>query len=174
MEPNTRDRSFDLESFFARHADDLFRFAVRLTGSREEAEDVAAEAFMQIARAQHTLREAGAAKTWAYRITLNLWRARRRTAKLTTLSWSSDLPDSDQSTSTQSLEVQMALLKLNPKVREAVILVKGEGLTFKEAAQVLRRPQGTVASQVKAGIERLRQELSDSCEPGEELEKVSL
>lgn len=64
--------------------------------------------------------------------------------------------------------------RLTPKQREALVLVKGEGLTLKEAAGLLRRPVGTVASQVTQATNQLRRELFPDWRPAEaEVGKVA-
>ena len=69
--------------------------------------------------------------------------------------------------STDYIALAQAMEKLSLKQREALILVKGEGLTLKEAAGLLRRPVGTVASHVTQAMSLLRGELFPDWRPAE-------
>ena len=62
---------------------------------------------------------------------------------------------------TDSVSLTCALAALPPDLREAFLLVKAEGLTSREAAQVLDIPQGTVQWQVHQASRRLRALLTE-------------
>jgi len=61
-----------------------------------------------------------------------------------------------EQTITDSLALSCALAALPPDLREAFLLVKAEGLKYREAAQVLEIPQGTVQFRVHQASRRLR------------------
>jgi len=56
----------------------VYRFALRLTGSRQEAEDLTQDTFLQAWRRRGNLRDAGAARAWLFTIARNLWSDRLR------------------------------------------------------------------------------------------------
>src|SRR5262245_15335997 len=78
-----RVKSGDHDAFdvlFQRYFATVFRQAIRLTGNREEAEEVVQEVFLTVYEKAHTFRGAAAFSTWLYRVTANaaLGRLRRR------------------------------------------------------------------------------------------------
>ena len=70
-----------------------------------------------------------------------------------------------------SIALQSALQELAPAFREAFLLVAAQGLTHREAAEVLERPLGTVKWQVAEATKRLRVFLQAQEEETETLEQ---
>jgi RNA polymerase sigma-70 factor, ECF subfamily len=60
------------------HLPRVYRFALRLTGSRQEAEDLTQDTFLQAWRRRGRLRDADAARVWLFTIARNLWTDRLR------------------------------------------------------------------------------------------------
>jgi RNA polymerase sigma-70 factor, ECF subfamily len=56
----------------------VYRFALRLTGSRQDAEDLTQDTFLRAWRGRGRLRDAGAARAWLFTIAKNLWNDRLR------------------------------------------------------------------------------------------------
>jgi len=65
----------------------------------------------------------------------------------------------------QQIDLERAITKLPQAMREAFVLVKAEGLTFEEAAEVLGRTVGTVKHQVFHAVRRVRAALTVAPEP---------
>jgi len=153
----------ELESELAREGNRFFRFAYRLCGSREDAEDIVVAAFVAACQNHHRLRDTEASIQWLYRIVLNQWRMHRRRHSLPSLPLT-EMDETGVQFSTDHIALAQAMERLSPKQREALVLVKGEGLTLKEAAGLLRRPVGTVASHVTQALGLLRKELYPSAD----------
>lgn len=100
-------------------------------------------------------------KTWLYRIALNKWRENRRTRRrregldqnLATLT-----PQPDQAL---TIAIESELNTLTEPLLEAFTLVKMEGLKYREAAEILNVPVGTVQSRVHAACDHLRDRLKE-------------
>lgn len=169
MKGNRSDRDregFDkLEAALAQHGDRFFRLAYSLCGSREDAEDIVEEAFLAACRNHAKIRDTEALVGWLYRIVLNQWRMHRRRRRIPVQPLSEEMAGASISTDRIALDQAMELL--SPKQREALVLVKGEGLTLHEAARLLRRPVGTVASHVTQATTVLRRELMPDPKPAE-------
>src|SRR4051812_14043633 len=68
----------EFEAIYHEHSAAIFRFALRLSGNREDAEDLTAETFCEAFQGWGRFRRESKPRTWLYRITVNRWRMRRR------------------------------------------------------------------------------------------------
>jgi RNA polymerase sigma-70 factor (ECF subfamily) len=145
-----------------------------MLGSREEAEDVAQEAFLALHRHGHRFRGEARFSTFIYRVAANAALNRRRSlgrrrAREDALSQRQDAGDDlpsaprdpeDAASGVQiQARVQEALLALPPDLRTAVVLYDIEGQSYGEIAQVLRIPEGTVKSRIHRARGALRERL---------------
>ena len=153
------------------HTGDVWTTALRLTGSRPDAEDLVQEVFTSAWTALSSWPperlEALQPRAWLVTITLNLWRnslrsASRRPRTSALLEHDVDraaavhLPDALDET-----ERLGALVALLPEAyRAPVVLRHVVGLSYAEIASALDCPPGTVKAQVSRGLALLRKELS--------------
>jgi len=141
------------ESLVRMYQDRLYRFALRLSGNPEDAEEVAQDALVRAYRALSQYPTD---------------RVRRRTLQLAPLD--GDLPeDSDRERPERLVEAaegnrELAgrLAALPERFRAAVILRHVEELGIAEIAAALGQPEGTVKSNIHRGIRLLRQEMERS------------
>jgi len=163
------------EQLVRRHERSVFRLLYRMLGSREEAEDAAQEAFLSLHRHGRRFRREARFSTFLYRVAANaalnrrrsLGRSRARERELAARqAGGSDLPssprdpeDAARGSETQA-RVQQALLELPGELRMAVVLYDIEGQSYKDIAEILGIPEGTV----KSRIHRARQGLRDLLE----------
>lgn len=157
----TRKRQL-LDEVYREHSAAVYRFALRLCQDQNDAEDVTMEAFVNLYRTMHRMREPGAVKTWLYRAVLNQWKKRLRRRKTDTLD--PEIVDVFGLSATDRLALWEVMNSLPEKLRIAVWLVKGEGLTHKETGEVLGVPTGTVQDRVFRAMKVLRSELDPACE----------
>jgi RNA polymerase sigma-70 factor (ECF subfamily) len=144
----------------------IYNLCYRFTGRVEEAEDVTQEVFIKVFQTLKSYDAAqGSFSTWLNRVARNhLVDHYRRTRKdRVTSSLEDELPVAEQKPSPQmeptgqveSRErretLQLALDKLSPDLREAVILRDLHDLDYEEIALVLKVPQGTVKSRINRG-----------------------
>jgi RNA polymerase sigma-70 factor (ECF subfamily) len=150
----------------------VYSLCYRFTGSSHDSEDLTQEVFLKVYGnlASFDLSR-GSFPTWLTTLTRNLLvdhfrrgRQQRATDSLDA-GWedSSELQISDrladsqpsphQHAAAKEIErmVQQALTKISPELREAVILRDLQDLDYKEIAQVLRIPEGTVKSRISRG-----------------------
>ena len=137
----------------------LVRYAWRLLGDRERAQDVVQDAWVTIARKMQGLRDVRAFRAWAYRSVR--WRAvdMIREKSLVSLSDISE-PKASCQTSEQGMtpdQLQRAIAALPQVEGEAVYLFYLEELTAREIAAVLKIPTGTVKTRLMRARSRLRQ-----------------
>jgi len=162
------------ESLIRRHEGRVFGLLMRMLGNREDAEDVAQEAFLSLHRHGHRFRHDSRFSTFVYRVAANAALNRRRTLgrknarvrKLQTRQAAGDdLPASprDPESAVFGAEVQVrvqeALLQLPPDLRAATVLYDIEGLSYREIATVLEIPEGTVKSRIHRARSALRDRL---------------
>ena len=156
------------------YQDRLYGFALRLTGSPQDAEECAQDAFVRAYRALERYpdeqRRTLQLKAWLYRITLNVVRNRVRRPVLAAVSvdgtvgeWLADDRAQSPEAAVESAETlrQLACLigKLPPRYQVAVVLRHVQGLSYAEAADVLEQPVGTTKSDVHRGLRLLREAL---------------
>jgi RNA polymerase sigma-70 factor (ECF subfamily) len=163
----------DEEAFVAlyrRFQGGIYRFAWRMTGSREAAEDVTQETFLAIVRGPDRYEEArGAFGAYLYGIARNvlLKRAGRERAFVALGDGQDALRSSDDPTADldrrQAVEaVRQAVLALPQHYREVVVLAELQGLPYEEVAGALACPVGTVRSRLHRARALLAQRLRAS------------
>ena len=154
------------EELVHRHARRVFGLCYRFTGNSHEAEDLSQEVFLKIYRSLASYRSAaGGFPTWLTSVTRNLLVDHYRRTKRDRLTDSIEdemprLEEKHSSTRTPfkqvadaelSGQIQHALSRLSPELREAVILRDLQGLEYNEIQEVLSVPEGTVKSRINRG-----------------------
>jgi len=140
----------------------LRRFGMSLTGSRADSDDLVQMACERVLTRQSQLRTPDRLDKWMYSIMRNLWvdelRARRvrhheQIEKLEQAAFEDGAMTAERRLTLAA--VRRVLLELPPEQRTVLTLVCVDGLSYKEAAEVLAVPIGTVMSR----LARARQEL---------------
>jgi RNA polymerase sigma-70 factor (ECF subfamily) len=154
------------EDLVRTHTRRVYGLCYRFTGKDGEAQDLTQEVFLRVYRMLKTFRAAeGTFTTWLARLTRNLLidHYRRTRQERLTDSIEDQLPVLEESVSASSRPegmvagreaseiLQAALQKLSPELREAVILRDLQGLEYREIADILRIPEGTVKSRLNRG-----------------------
>jgi RNA polymerase sigma-70 factor (ECF subfamily) len=147
-----------VESAYAEFGGGLFRFALRISGNRDDAEDIVVETFTNAYHQWHTFKGKASRRTWLYGIAMNCFRMSRRNQRLTMVSLDENIA-MPRMRSVDSISLQQEIDRLPLRHREAFLLVKSEGLTTREAAEVLHRPLGTVLYEVHSAMHALRKGL---------------
>lgn len=156
----------------------IWRLAYNVLRDREEAWDVAQEAFIKAYQALPSFRGHSAFYTWLYRITMNVAtdRARSRgaagrafgTERVPEEDWDRALPDDDAggaapdtaaARSEERTRIMKALDTLSEDHRRIIMLSDLEGLSYREIAETLEIPMGTVMSRLHNARKRLRDAL---------------
>lgn len=150
--------------------DFIYTVAYRLTGNREDAQDLVQEVLVRVQRGLRTY-EPGSLRGWLGRITTNAFldEARRRQRRQqVSLPENPDLvlpssPSADEAAAAAGLsdEVQSALAALPEEFRVAVVLSDVAGLPYADIADHLDVPVGTIRSRIHRGRLALRESLDD-------------
>lgn len=134
-----------------RHYDTAYRVALRYTGVRADAEDIAQEVCLALADKIRTFKGKSRFSTWLYRVVVNACRdfARRQsTARTLQENYAvyREMASADTADDKNRTEwLNNALEALEPALRETTILVIGEELGHAEAAEILGCAESTVS-----------------------------
>jgi RNA polymerase sigma-70 factor, ECF subfamily len=170
----------DFEAGVLAQLDSLYRTALRMTNNPQEAEDLVQETMLKAFRFAHTYQPGTNLRAWLFRI-LNT-SAINRYRKQATHPTPASLPEGEEfylynqirDLSGQELtqgaeeevlnqyldeDVYKALNDLPPNFRMAVVLADIEGLSYKEIAEALQIPIGTVMSRISRARRQLQKSL---------------
>jgi RNA polymerase sigma-70 factor (ECF subfamily) len=158
----------------------VFRLLYRMLGNREEAEDAVQETFLSLHRHGHRFRREARFSTFLYRVAANAalnrrrslgrWRAREQELAQRHESGARVHPtprnpeDVALGTEVQN-QVQRALQQLPEELRVAVVLYDIEGQSYKDIAEILSIPEGTVKSRIHRARMGLRERLKELVRP---------
>ncbi len=172
------------EALIERFQRPVYNLALRLIDRPGDAGDIAQEVFIKVFRGVASFRGQSSLRTWVYRITVNeahnrrRWMFRHQHNEVGLECEGEDdttveraLPDPGRSPFDSAADrqkmvlIERALLAINPRFRDAVVLRDIEDLSYEEIAEILQISLGTVKSRILRGREALRRELSDSFQP---------
>lgn len=131
----------------------------RLTGSLEEAEDLAQETFLQAYQNRAGFRGEAKVSSWLYRIAVNRclnWRKRRQRQEQMHQEWSQQGPEGAHDDAPRARQIEAALMKLPAKQCAAIVLTTYDGLTHAEAARALGCSETTVSWRLFAARRKLK------------------
>src|SRR5579871_5273031 len=153
----------------------LYGFALRMTGNREDAEEIVQDAFVRAYRALGKMsqqqRDELRLQPWLYTITLNVTRNRLRSKRPASVALdaladpdallreSNEAPPQPEAIVERNAEValvEQALMQLPMHLRAAATLRFIEGRSHPEIAEILNQPIGTVKSHVHRAVRILR------------------
>lgn len=159
-----RARQGDREAFATlveRHYPRIYRLAFRWLGHAQDAEDVAQEVCVKLARAIHAFRGECAFGSWVHGITLNTLRDRagtRQGVELPLEDYHAETiaaPGPDPEQGLLGALIRRCIRLLPQALRMAVLLVHGEGLTHREAGVALACAEGTISWRLSEARKRL-------------------
>jgi RNA polymerase sigma-70 factor, ECF subfamily len=151
----------------AEHLDRLYRVALGMCGSREEAEDLVQETCLRVLRKPRIVRSGDDLAYLVGALRNVFYSAERQRAQRPLLGVEEDLAATDRpggSSIDASLEAHDALAAvagLSDEYRDAVVAVDLAGLSYREAAKLLGTREGTIMSRLYRGRERVAEALGE-------------
>jgi RNA polymerase sigma-70 factor (ECF subfamily) len=142
-----------------------FRVAYSVLRHREDAEDVAQEAFAKAYRSFRQLRDRDRFRAWlvrmAWRMALDRQRSnRRRTAREDQVAVEADVPTANVEANERAALLWQAIDRLSEKLRLVIVLSGIQGHDIREVAALLDLPEGTVKSRLFLARQQLKDALS--------------
>ena len=167
-----RAREGDVKAFgelVERHYDSCTRYARRMLGNRDDAEDVLQETFLHAWRGLRGYRERDAFRGWLYRILINecrrlagrRWRGERRLVRDPAALDGVAVGDGNGNAELRDA-LQSALATLEPAMREAFLLKHGEGLAYEDMQRMTGASVPALKMRVKRACDALRPRLERS------------
>ncbi len=149
------------------HLESLLRLAVRLSGERARAEDAVQETYLRAWRSFNTYQPETNCRAWLFRILLNVLKKAAGKKKHDPLVAAEDvdttskvIPLFPQTEGEGTQDIMAAVNHLAPEFRAVLWLVVVEGLSYKETAEALNIPMGTVMSRLYRARREIRRWLT--------------
>ncbi len=166
MTAHTHKQSIDFEKLVDEYYTSLYRFAYSLSGKEADAWDLTQQTFSRWAEKGHTLRDTSKAKSWLfttlYREYLK-WNKRNRkvySIETTTETAEAETVPPEVVDQADASALMDLLAEIEEVYRVPLSLFYLEDLTYREIAELLDIPTGTVMSRLSRGKEQLRRLLT--------------
>jgi RNA polymerase sigma-70 factor (ECF subfamily) len=155
---------------FTELRDELVSTLWFVLGNRDDAQDMAQEVFLRCWRAQDGLLEVRDLRAWIFRVGLNAakdlqrsaWRRRSRPLLGEDIMQLADSKAPPQIVENEEslTRIRQALIKLRPEEKEVFLLRQNGELTYEQIAQMRNCPIGTIKTQMRTALEKLRKVLA--------------
>lgn len=157
-------RSRELAELIEQHYELLYRYAYRLSGSEADAEDLTQQAFLNAQAKWGQLRDGGRAKSWLFAIVRNAYFKQVRHESCLLLDSLDAVPEPTgkilEETEFDSEQLQSALNELPEEFRSPVVLFYFGEFSYKEIAEQMGVPIGTIMSRLARARAFLRNRLT--------------
>src|SRR5580765_8479485 len=170
---STQSVSLDFESLVGRYYSSLYKFAYSLTQAEADACDLTQQTFYVWATKGHQLRDETKVKSWLF-TTLHreFLESRRRQTRFPHFELTQvgpELPPVSPARVNQldAAQVLQALSQVDPVYRAPLSLFYLDDCSYKEIAEILNAPMGTVKSRIARGIGQLQKLLASNETPGQ-------
>jgi RNA polymerase sigma-70 factor (ECF subfamily) len=170
-----------LEVLYERHGDKLLGYLHKMLGNRQAAEDVFHDVWIKVMQALPKYQPtAGSFRPWLFRVAANaavdrLRKDKRRAGPeldapvgdesservVDRVAGHAPSPESEGIGSEIARDIELALVRLPERQRNAVLLRHQQGMSYREISSTLRVPEGTAKTLVHRGAQALREQLSN-------------
>lgn len=178
------------EELMSKYERKVYNIAYRMTGNREDAEEILQETFLSVYKSLPRFKSKSAFSTWLYRIAVNAALMKLRKKKVETLSLDEPLTSDDSGgmkrevvdwTTPENIVERKRLMEIIskevdslPDTYGAIVLLKdGEGLQISEIARILKMSVPAVKSKLHRARMHLRRRLSDYFSPTKKAVKIT-
>lgn len=158
-----------LVSLFNQLRDELVSTLVYVLGNKEDANDAAQDAFIKCWNAREQLPRILNLRAWIFRIAFNTAKDMQRSAwnrRVRPLRGEAFMMTAQESAPSKTLEdkesvelVRKAILRLREEEKEVFLLRQNGDLTYEQIAEIRQCPVGTVKTQMRSALEKLRKML---------------
>jgi len=151
-----------MQQIYDQCSDRVYALMVRIVG-RQDADDLTQQVFLQLFRKIEQFSGGSKLETWLYRLATNealqhLRRTKRRSAG--PLVTEPSVNDSNRLMESEKLQMlEISLARIDPELRVILSLKEEQNLSYREIAQALDIPEGTVGSRLNRARKELREEL---------------
>jgi RNA polymerase sigma-70 factor (ECF subfamily) len=165
----SKTRLEDFESAAMPHLADLYRTAKFLARDSSEAEDLVQETYLEGWKSFHRFETGTNCRAWLFTILFHrIHHFRRRQVKAARMEPFESAAEADQVMAAPPVpqeirdeDILLALEELPPEFREVVVMADVQEFSYKETAEALKIPLGTVMSRLSRGRKLLRRELAE-------------
>ena len=149
------------EELYETHYKELMSFGIRMSGSKELAEDMVQETFVKALMNSETMEDLSPSKrrAWLFRTFKNLFFDRYRRAILENEYAQNHPPEYAEDPGLQEIENAMVLQSIHPQDRALFQLRYFDGYSAEEISQLMNLPPGTVRSRLSRCRKLLKQNL---------------
>ena len=150
-------------NLFDSYADDLYRFAVSYTGSKQEAEDIVQDVFLKLL-SKNIVINSSSEKSYLFKMTANMCRDYLKSKRIKVAAdYDEAMENASITDSFTDAERQLydSLMQLPDILRIPIYLHFCEGYTYKETAKILRISESAVAMRISRGKDELKKRLEE-------------
>lgn len=150
------------EQIYSEYKDAVFGICVMYLRDYQLAEDAAQETFIRVLKKLSSIRDEEKTKAWITSITINICRDKLRRKSRVEIP-SENLPQSEKTAGDADVKLSLseALAKLNPELREVVILFYYQDFSQAEISKMLKVPSTTVAYRIRKAKAQLKEYLKE-------------
>ncbi len=151
-----------LEEVMILYKDSIYRYLFRMLKDFDKAEDLAQETFVKVYFKASSIKTNNL-KAWIYAIATNLAKSEFRKIKIRNFLSFDDLHENSLSykeDNNNNLILGKLFDKLSPKYRIPLIMKEIEGFSYKDIAEILKKPQGTIKSLVSRAKLKIKEEIN--------------
>jgi RNA polymerase sigma-70 factor (ECF subfamily) len=155
---------------FNEFRDELISTLMFVVGNQADAQDAAQEAFLKCWRNRETLGEIQNPRAWIFRVGLNTAKDMQRSAwnrRAKPLVGEETMPATHEEAPADALEkredlerLRRAIHDLRTEEKEVFLLRQNGGLTYEQIAEIRNTPVGTIKTQMRAALQKLRKVLA--------------
>ena len=150
----------DIQELITEYSDMVYRLAYAYAGNSFDADEIYQEVFFRLIRKKPDFKGREHAKAWLLRVTINCAKdalaGRMQHADLEEVQVAEPPKGPDRE---ELIDLRKALEELKPEYREPICLYHLDGLSVREIAAILEKPENTVKSLLARGREILRKKL---------------